>query len=347
MIEAVRTVSMLQVRSGPSKHHCMLLAVASLALSITVAQPSSAATPKQAAEAEATFKEALALMDNKKYVQACPLLEKSQQLDPGMGTQFQLAQCYEHTGRLASAWHNYRAVVRVAQMANMSAREQFARKKAESLEARLPRLAIRLPSKLAAIERLSVERDGVQLERSEWTSAVPVDPGPHHVTITAPGKRPWSTEVQIPLDKTPVPTDGPPKKGKTFTVEAPELDALTDDPNSGSKTQLITGVVVAGVGVAAIGAGVVVGLLARSDFKAADEYCKENLCKQPGFDARNSARTQGDVSTGVVIAGAAMATAGVIVWLTAPSSNAPDSEPASANLRLTVSPMGMNAQLTW
>ncbi len=314
--------------------HSISLVALNLALLIALARPAGAATPQQKAEAEAQFNQALTLMDNKEYDKACLLLEKSQQLDPAMGTQFRLAECYEHTGRLASAWQNYREVVRAARMALMPKREQFADARVKALAPRLSKLAIRVPEKLAAVEGLTVERDEVRLERSEWVGAeaIPVDAGSHRVKVTMPGKSPWSTEVQVGAE------------GETVRVEVPPL--LSDDTSSGTG-QTIAGVVVAGVGVAAIGAGVVLGVLARSDYMAVDEHCSNNLCKQPGFDARNSARTQGDVATGIFIAGAAMATAGVIVWLTAPSGEAADSEQAHTSLRIDVSPMGLRARLTW
>lgn len=56
------------------------------------------------AVAQALFTEALKLMKSGAHAEACPKLEKSQELDPGMGTQFRLAECYEGVGRIASAW---------------------------------------------------------------------------------------------------------------------------------------------------------------------------------------------------------------------------------------------------
>ena len=49
------------------------------------------------------FDEARRLMAEGKYAEACLELEQSQKLRSGIGTQFNLAECYEKTGRIASA----------------------------------------------------------------------------------------------------------------------------------------------------------------------------------------------------------------------------------------------------
>ena len=63
------------------------------------AQPSAA----DKATAEALFDAALDLMRKGRNEEACPRLEQSHRIDPGIGTLLYLAECYEKTGRTASA----------------------------------------------------------------------------------------------------------------------------------------------------------------------------------------------------------------------------------------------------
>ena len=80
-----------------------------------------------------------------KYDDACPKLEESQRLAPAIGTKFNLADCYEHTGRLASAWAAFLSVAASAKNANQGAREKAARDRAAALEPKLSRLAVVVP----------------------------------------------------------------------------------------------------------------------------------------------------------------------------------------------------------
>ena len=80
-----------------------------------------------------------------KHADACPKLEESQRLDPGIGTQFNLAVCYEQVGRTASAWSTFLDVAGAARAAGQTEREKVARQRATALEPRLIRLTITAP----------------------------------------------------------------------------------------------------------------------------------------------------------------------------------------------------------
>ena len=73
----------------------LVIALAAFATTSTPAR----ADPATVARAQALFDEALALMKAGKYAEACPKLEESDQLDPGMGTEYRLAECYESDGK--------------------------------------------------------------------------------------------------------------------------------------------------------------------------------------------------------------------------------------------------------
>ncbi|HEX2686885.1 MAG TPA: choice-of-anchor D domain-containing protein, partial [Kofleriaceae bacterium] len=76
----------------------------------TVDAASVAAASTKAAEE--TFTQGRELLKQGKYAEACTAFEQSQRLDPQFGTQYNIAGCYEKTGKLATAWNLYRALAR-------------------------------------------------------------------------------------------------------------------------------------------------------------------------------------------------------------------------------------------
>ncbi|WP_437939271.1 hypothetical protein [Sorangium sp. So ce341] len=117
------------------------------------------------ATAQALFDDAKKLMAAGKYAEACPKLEESQSLAPGLGTQLNLALCYENLGRTASAWSLYLEVAGGARAANQLDREKVARQQAAALEGKLSCLTITVSEPPEGIE---VKRDGKPIGRVQW-----------------------------------------------------------------------------------------------------------------------------------------------------------------------------------
>jgi hypothetical protein len=168
--------------------------------------------------ARTLVQEARALMRERNYSDACKKLEESVRLQAGIGeasiiTQFDLADCNERIGKLATAWRGFQAVASQSKGADQSDRAKAAKKRARALESRLPKLVIAVPS---AGQGLEVSRDGVALDSAGWGAVLLVDPGTHRVTATAPGKKPWLTMVQA-------------REGATTRVQVPrDLPATID-----------------------------------------------------------------------------------------------------------------------
>src|SRR4051812_13602224 len=79
------------------------------------------------------FGQATTLITEERFAEAIPLLEEAQRLDPGIGTQFNLAVCYEKVGRLAVAYRNFAQVETLAAAAGKTKREEAAREKVAAL----------------------------------------------------------------------------------------------------------------------------------------------------------------------------------------------------------------------
>ena len=147
--------------------------------------------------AEALFQEGQRLLERGDAHAACPKLAESLRLDRATGTLLALAMCHEVDGHLASAWAEYLEVIARAKRDGRPDREEAARQYAHALEARLSTLDIAVPAAVARIPGLVVERDGVALESPAWSMGIPVDPGPHVVTATAPGRQAFTTTVVV------------------------------------------------------------------------------------------------------------------------------------------------------
>src|SRR3954469_8263227 len=114
-----------------------------VAVGVLLAAPVRAEpTSSDKAAAEGLFSDARRLMVAGKFQEACPKLEASQRLDPAVGTVLNLADCYERSGRTASAWMEFLEAASAARQSGSADREAEARGRASALESRLSYLVI-------------------------------------------------------------------------------------------------------------------------------------------------------------------------------------------------------------
>jgi hypothetical protein len=284
------------------------------------------------AAAEALFNQGRDLMTAGKFADACPKFEASQQLDPGLGTMLNLAECYEKTGRTASAWAEYREAIPLARAAGSKARQDLATERAKALEERLSTLTIRAMSGEDDSAHLEIRRDGVPVQQAELGSPIPVDPGEHVIEATAPGKQPWSSKIQVGADAAKVSVDIPklethggseappvvaPPATTTTTISGPPADK----PASSWSGQRTAAVVAAGAGVVGIGLGAFFGLQASSKWDDAKAACSNypKGCDSHAADLGKSAKESATISNIGFIAGGALLAAGAVLYFTAPS----------------------------
>ena len=217
------------------------------------ASPSARAqtSADRAAEAQVLFDQALDLMGAGRAAEACPKLAEAQRLDPGMGTQYRLAECYETIGHLASAWALYTEVADAAGARKLADREAVARRRAAAIEPRLSRMTIVVPPALAEVDGLEVRRDGGFVGRALWGTPVPVDPGEHIVSASAPGRRTWESKVTASSEAGRLTTTIPELEATPVT----EPDAPRALPPDVPPRSLVPGLVLGSVAVAGLGSG--------------------------------------------------------------------------------------------
>jgi hypothetical protein len=239
-----------------------------------------ASAQTDSAAARALFSEGRQLMSAEKYSEACPKFEESLRLDPGMGTQFNLAHCWEKIGRTASAWALFLDVAAAARAGNQAQREAAAKERAAALEPKLTRLRIVVPQPAPDAK---IFRDDQEVGKAAWGTAMPVDPGDHVIRVTAEGKQEWTQDVKVPptsrtfsvtvpaLRDLPVaqPSSAPEKREIVSDTSSPR-DSGGNGGGGGSKAPAL---VIGGIGIAGLAVGTVFAAQGYSDNQQALKLC--------------------------------------------------------------------------
>jgi len=299
---------------------------------VIVALAAGPAAAGNKAAAEAAFLQGRDLLKAGKYAEACTAFEKSQKLDPELGTEYNLATCWEKTGRLASAWAAYREL---AQRDTNVGRRADSAQRASALAPRLTKLLISVRD---PVEGIVVTRNGEDVTASVGIES-PVDPGDYEIVASAPGYSPWSikvsaikeggtVQVTVPaLEKAaPAPDKVPPIGPAHVTTAGPgpgPAVGATAAPHSNRK---LIGLTVGGTGLAATAVGLYFGLRAGSKWNDAQNLCPgpagaecpDAMTKAQADSLEASAKTAGNVSTVLVGVGVAAIATGVVLYVTAP-----------------------------
>jgi hypothetical protein len=288
-----------------------------LALSVALSIATSAARAGDPAAAEALFEQGRELMKAGRFDLACKKLEESQALEPGAGTLFNLAVCYESGGRLASAWATYREVEALTRAAGQPERERVAHDRALVLEPRLAYLTIDVVAPQAP--GVVVKRDESVVGPLQWGVAIPVDRGVHTVVATAPGRVPYRSEMEAG------------EEGQRLVVRVPELAseesvvaAPAEPPPAAAPAapplaapERMVPITIGALGVVAVGVGSYFGLRSISQHADSQPHCDGDVCDQTGFDMRKGAIVSGNVSTVLIGVGAAAIVVAGVFWLVA------------------------------
>src|SRR5688572_836836 len=88
--------------------------IAIVLITVASTRDARAQGAEERAAADALFQEAKKLLKDGHYGEACAKFAASQDVLPRLGTQLNLADCYEQQGRHASAWATFRAAASVA-----------------------------------------------------------------------------------------------------------------------------------------------------------------------------------------------------------------------------------------
>jgi hypothetical protein len=274
-----------------------------------LARPAFAQSAGHDAIALALFADGRELAARGEYARACEKFEAANQLTHWLGVELNLADCYEHVGRTASAWSLFQKAADHAARDHDS-RSDYAHARAAALATELSHVVLR-PSE--NLPRMVVRIDHVELPGEGLGVALPIDPGVHVLEIAAPGyvtrtsrftvARHADVEVAVPALEPVVHATATPLAARPIV-------------RSRRKVALWIG----GAGVALAGTSLALGLDAKLTYDAAvRDHCDAQLrCDDRGMSAIRGARLRGDVATVAGAVGLATIAAGIIVYVSSP-----------------------------
>ncbi|HEX3850306.1 MAG TPA: hypothetical protein VHW01_05030 [Polyangiaceae bacterium] len=250
-----------------------------IGLSISVPSVAQAEPPEPADEAaRALFSEGRTLVAEGDYENACTKFEQSLRQKVGIGAQFNLADCWQHVGRIASAYELFLAAARNAHRAGQAEREAAARDRALLLEPRVPRLAIEVDDPDPG---LVVLRDQSIVAPAIWGVARVIDPGTYTLRATAPNREPWSTSVEIAdsgeLISIRVPRLKAARKTADQRVAADIFEPTLETEQSNSNAQVVIPLTLGAVGLSGLLAGTVFALHYHSTNERAEAICPASV----------------------------------------------------------------------
>jgi hypothetical protein len=304
-----------------------------LAMATTLAAAPVRADGQDEAASTELFNAGRDAMKRGDYAVACPKLAESVRLKASVGALAKLAACEEHEHRLVSAFTRWQQALNLART-TADERLSDVQRELARVDALVPKLVITGAPGAGADASIRVD-DTTMSTAASLGVALPVEPGRHAVLASAPGKKPWTTTIDVapggattsivvpPLEDAPPPVEAPPvasvappptqtQQASAATAPSP-LVAIPPSPPSRSNPWRMVGMVSAGVGLATIAVGAAYGIdaLRRRD----DAHCAGTSCPDGASAASlNAAKNSANWSTGLVATGAALVAGGVVLW---------------------------------
>lgn len=283
----------------------MLLLVASVA---AIALPAAAlADDNSEQSADELFEQATKAKQAGHLDEACKLFKSAyDKSKDAVGMILNVAQCDEDLGHYQSAIRHFEAL-------EGNAREHGFPQYLKAAQEHLAKLRP-LVSKVSLVftewtpdTRLVVDDEVVPIDLDPAKRTVPVDAGDRHVTVSRPGRVSFQTTVKL-------------DKAETKILVIPKLDL----PVIFNSTRRNIGIATTAIGGASVVAGGVLALVAKRNYdrELSNGNCSRDThppsCNSTGLANTHSAHTLGNVATGLVAAGAAVAVFGGYLWYFAP-----------------------------
>ncbi|MGH7297632.1 MAG: hypothetical protein ACRELB_22030, partial [Polyangiaceae bacterium] len=172
------------------------LVTAVLAAVVLGGVPAAAQTEDELAAARKLFAEAVADQDARLYETALDKFRKVAAVKDTANVRFRVASCLEGLGRRPEALASYEAAERLG-AGDPGAADvvRAATERATQIDHALPRLTVLLPANAPA--GTVVQVDATAVDPASQPAGMPLEPGQHTVSATAPGDLPFTTGVTL------------------------------------------------------------------------------------------------------------------------------------------------------
>ncbi len=292
--------------------------------------------PWESRTAETLFLSAREAMERGDLATACPQFVESQRLDPAVGTLLNLGECEARSGKLASALRRFQSAG--VQLEASDLRMPFVEQRIADLSRRAPRVLVTLVG--LRVPGYSVRCDDTELASAALDTELPFDPGPHTYVVHAPGR--VESRVEVTLKEGERRTIALPMGAPTASP-SPQRDTPSRAPHLGN-TQRVAGLIAGGAGIAALGVGAVLGVVAKRTYDDALANCPRGLsgCTETGVAGVKSAHAQAAGSTAAFVAAAVLLVGGGTIYFTAPKAG-----PVSVTPAFLPAGAGLLARAVW
>lgn len=291
----------------------------------------SARSLADVAAAEALFQQGRELLDQGQIDAACEKFESSQASEASSGTLLNLADCRLKQGRTATAWAQFVAAGRLAKVQNRPEHAAEAERRSAELEPSLSTLTLRVAEPADGLE---ITLNGRAVNPGNYGTRVPMDPGVIAIEARAPQRKPLSTSITLRADAHQLVVDIPKLEQRSVAFQPTAPPSEDPERNAGDGSVGPLPFIVGGLGVAALGAGGVFGVMALSSNDEAVELCggRTRSCPEAALEEERARDREALLSTVFVSVG--VIGTGVAAVLLFSSSGAPDPENSGSFIEL-------------
>jgi hypothetical protein len=176
---------------GPRWFAGLLLCSVAFGVRAAHAEP----TPAEISTARQAFESAVALEADQKWLEASKRLREALAIKDTPGLRFHLAHCEEQQGLLVEAALDYdRASELLQHGAKASDVQKLLVPASAELKRRIPHVVVEIPGD---VRNPITELDGKAYAPSELALGGALNPGPHQLKVSAPGRRPVSSAFSL------------------------------------------------------------------------------------------------------------------------------------------------------